>query len=113
MFLGVRRSKQPRDFHNILARGLVVAGVYSAMLASAALAQTTTAPLTVSPIERAVPEAQPRAVSPLLPTPTPGAPEVPAGPPVTVQSVDIQGATAYSPRQLEPYYSGVVGKSVP
>ncbi len=50
---------------------------------------------------------------PLLPTPAPGAPEVPAGPPVTIQAVEVQGATAYKPGELEPYYSGIVGKSVP
>ncbi|HJT08309.1 MAG TPA: ShlB/FhaC/HecB family hemolysin secretion/activation protein [Stellaceae bacterium] len=50
---------------------------------------------------------------PLLPTPAPGAPEVPAGPPVNVAAVDIQGATAYKPGELEPYYHDIVGKSVP
>ncbi|HEX9461741.1 MAG TPA: ShlB/FhaC/HecB family hemolysin secretion/activation protein [Alphaproteobacteria bacterium] len=86
------------------------------MLNHAALAQaaaTPVAPLTTSPIERALPEPQPRAVPPLLPAPAPGAPEVPAGPPVTIQAVEIQGATAYKPDEIEPYYSGIVGKSVP
>jgi hypothetical protein len=48
-----------------------------------------------SPIERAVPVPTPQAVPPLLPTPAPGAPEVPPGPPVAIQSVVVQGATAY------------------
>src|SRR5258708_18510028 len=86
------------------------------MCTSAGVAEaagTPVAPLTTAPIEGALPEPQPRAVPPLLPTPTPGAPEVPAGPPVTIQAVEIQGATAYKPGELEPYYSGIVGKSVP
>ena len=113
MFLGVRRNEVLRNLALVLGLGVMATGLLSAMLAAPTLAQTTTAPLVTSPIERAVPEAQPRAVPPLLPTPAPGAPEVPAGPPVTVQAVDIQGATAYKPSELEPYYSGIVGKSVP
>src|SRR5260370_9410366 len=116
MFLGVRRNKVIRDFAFVLALEVAAAGLLSSMLNHAALAQAAAAPaapLTISPIERALPEAQPRAVPPLLPTPAPGAPEVPAGPPVTIQAVEIQGATAYKPGELEPYYSGIVGKSVP
>jgi hemolysin activation/secretion protein len=116
MFRGVRRNKVLRDFAFLLALEVTVAGLLSSMLAPAALAQaaaTPVAPLTTSPIERALPEAQPRAVPPLLPTPAPGAPEVPAGPPVTIQAVEIQGATAYKPGELEPYYRDIVGKSVP
>jgi hemolysin activation/secretion protein len=116
MFLGIRRNKVLRDFTLVLAAEVLVAGILSSMLSPAALAQaaaTPVAPLTTSPIERALPEAQPRAVPPLLPTPAPGAPEVPAGPPITVQAVDIRGATAYTPGELEPYYSGIIGKSVP
>ena len=116
MFPGVRRNKILRDFAFVLALEVVAVGLFSSMLIHAALAQagtTPAAPLTTSPIERALPEAQPRAVPPLLPTPAPGAPEVPAGPPVTIQAVEVQGATAYKPGELEPYYSGIVGKSVP
>jgi hemolysin activation/secretion protein len=112
MFLGVRRNKVLRDLALVLALEVLTAGFLSSMLSNTALAQVG-APLTTSPIERAQPEAQPRAVPPLLPTPAPGAPEVPAGPPVTIQAVDVQGATAYKPGELEPYYSGIIGKSVP
>jgi hemolysin activation/secretion protein len=66
-----------------------------------------------SPIERAVPVPSPQAVPPLLPTPSPGAPEVPPGPPVAIQSVAVQGATAYSENELKPFYAGLVGQSVP
>jgi len=66
-----------------------------------------------SPIERAVPVPTPQAVPPLLPTPAPGAPEVPPGPPVAIQSVVVQGATAYPESELKPYYAGLVGQSVP
>jgi hemolysin activation/secretion protein len=66
-----------------------------------------------SPIERAVPVPPPQAVPPLLPTPAPGAPEVPPGPPVAIQSVVVQGATAYPESELKPYYAGLVGQSVP
>ena len=114
MFLGVYRSKVLRDFAFVVALEIAVVSLVSSVLAPAAQAQATPgAPLTTSPIERALPQQQPRAVPPLLPTPAPGAPEVPAGPPVTVQAVDVQGATAYTPAELEPYYSGIVGKSVP
>src|SRR6185312_13197930 len=115
MFLGLRRSKVLRDFAPVFAVEAAAASLLSFMLAPAALAQAAAAPppLVTSPIERARPEAQPRAVPPLLPTPAPGAPEVPAGPPVNVAAVDIQGATAYKPGELEPYYHDIVGKSVP
>jgi hemolysin activation/secretion protein len=66
-----------------------------------------------SPIERAVPVPTPQAVPPLLPTPAPGAPEVPPGPPVAIQSVVVQGATAYPESELKPYYADLVGQSVP
>ena len=114
MFEGFHCRKVFCDFTAVLTLGVATAGLLSTMIAPA-LAQTpaTAAPLTTSPIERARPELQPQAVPPLLPTPTPGAPEVPAGAPVTIQAVDIQGATAYKPRALEPYYSGIVGQSVP
>jgi hemolysin activation/secretion protein len=116
MFLGVSRSKILRDFAPVLALVAALAGLLSAMLAPAALAQATaapTAPLTTSPVERARPEQQPRAVPPVVPTPTPGRPEITPGPPITVDAVDIQGATVYTPAQLAPYYSGVIGKPVP
>jgi hemolysin activation/secretion protein len=114
MFPGVGRRKVLRDFAFVLAVEVAATSLLSFMLAAPALAQAAgTPPLVTSPIERALPEAQPRAVPPLLPTPAPGAPEVPAGPPVTVQAVDIQGATAYKPGELEPYYRDIVGKSVP
>src|SRR5690348_543373 len=117
MFRGVSRSKKiVHDFAAVLALVVALAGLLSAMLAPAALAQATatpTAPLTTSPVERARPEQQPRAVPPVVPTPTPGTPEVTPGPPITVDAVDIQGATVYTPAQLAPYYSGVIGKPVP
>src|SRR5260370_17404751 len=116
MFLGVRRNKLLRDFAFVLALEGAAAGLFSSMLNHAALAQaaaTPVAPLTTSPIERALPEPQPRAVPPLLPAPAPGAPEVPAGPPVTIQAVEIQGATAYNPDDIEPYYRGLVANTGP
>ena len=70
-------------------------------------------PPATSPVERAVPVPPPQAVPPLLPTPAPGAPEVPPGPPVTIQSVVVQGATAYPEAELKPYYAGLIGQSVP
>jgi hemolysin activation/secretion protein len=115
MFQGFHCRKVFHDFTAVLILGVATASLLSTIIAPAARAQVpaTSAPLTTSPIERARPEVQPQAVPPLLPTPTPGAPEVPAGAPVTVQAVDIQGATAYKPGELEPYYSGIVGQSVP
>src|SRR5260221_14512200 len=106
MFLGVRRNKLLRDFAFVLALEVAAAGLFSSMLNHAALAQaagTPVGPLTTSPIERALPEPQPPAVPPLLPTPTPGAPEVPARPPVTIQAVQIQAATAHKPDESEAY----------
>jgi hemolysin activation/secretion protein len=94
-----------------------LAGIFlSALLSGAAFAQQAGAgqvPPPTSPIERAVPEAQPEAVPPLLPIPAPGAPEVPSGPPVTIQAVAVEGATAYPESKLKPYYEGLVGQSVP
>jgi hemolysin activation/secretion protein len=115
MFQGFHCRKVFHDFTAVLILGVATASLLSTIIATAARAQVpaTSAPLTTSPIERARPEVQPQAVPPLLPTPTPGAPEVPAGAPVSIQAVDIQGATAYKPRELEPYYSGIVGQSVP
>src|SRR5260221_3843640 len=116
MFLGVRRNKLLRDFAFVLALEVAAAGLFSSMLTQAGGGRggaTPVAPLRTPPMERAVPEPQPRAVPPLLQRPTPAAPEVPSGPPVTIQAVEIQGATAYKPDEIEPYYSGIVGKSVP
>ncbi|HEX7966603.1 MAG TPA: ShlB/FhaC/HecB family hemolysin secretion/activation protein [Stellaceae bacterium] len=111
MFLGTRcRSLRSRSGSRRLFRlGLV--GVLALTLAQGASAQT--APLTTSPIERALPEQQPRPVPPLVPTPAPAAPEAQAGPPVAVQAVDVEGATVYPAGALEPYYAGIVGKTVP
>lgn len=70
-------------------------------------------PPPTSPVERAVPVPPPQVVPPLLPTPAPGAPEVPPGPPVAIKAVEVQGATAYSDAELKPYYAALVGQSVP
>ena len=113
MFLGLRRSKVLRDFARVLAVEVAAAILLCLLLVAPASAQATGAPPGVtSPIERARPEAQPQPRPPVLPTPTPGTPEVTPGPPITVDAVEIQGATVYTPAQLEPYYSGVIGKPV-
>jgi hemolysin activation/secretion protein len=66
-----------------------------------------------SPIERVLPEAQPQAQPRLLqpPAPAPAGPE--GGPPVTLRSVEITGATEYSTAELAGFYAGIVGQTVP
>jgi hemolysin activation/secretion protein len=116
MFPGkLRRGRDRPEWVWLRSASLALAGILLPAFAGGAWAQVgggLVAPPT-SPIERAVPETQPRPVPPLLPTPAPGAPEVPSGPPVTIRSVEIEGATAYPKEKLAPFYEGLVGQSVP
>ncbi|HYM04527.1 MAG TPA: ShlB/FhaC/HecB family hemolysin secretion/activation protein [Stellaceae bacterium] len=65
-----------------------------------------------SPIERAVPERQPQAVSPLIVAPsTPTPAEV--GPVVSVHAVEVEGATVYPPASLARFYRGIVDRPLP
>src|SRR5579863_2148583 len=65
-----------------------------------------------SPIERAVPERQPQAVSPLIVAPSTPAPAE-EGPVVTIHAVEIEGATVYPPANLTKFYGGIVDRPLP
>jgi hemolysin activation/secretion protein len=92
--------------------GLGIAAVSG--LGNRALAQIAPpGPLVTSPIERVLPVPQPRAEPRLIQPPeTPGTVNEGVAP-ITVQSVEITGATVYGSDELAPFYAGIVGKSVP
>jgi hemolysin activation/secretion protein len=70
------------------------------------------APLITSPVQRVLPSEQP-AIAP-QPAPTGEAPEPPpAGPPVRVDRVRIEGVTVYDDATLRALYGDVVGATVP
>ena len=70
------------------------------------------APLIAPPTQRVLPQAQPEIVPP--PAPTVEAPEAPpAGPPVRVDRVQVEGVTVYDEATLRGLYGDVVGAAVP
>jgi hemolysin activation/secretion protein len=80
---------------------------------SAARAQFGTGQIAppASPIERALPEAQPRPLPPLLPgAETPG-PEVDEGPTALVRDVEIDGASVYAEAELHRLLADIEGKT--
>ena len=70
------------------------------------------APLIAPPTQRMLPQEQPEIVPPAAPTvETPEAP--PAGPPVRVDRVQVEGVTVYDEATLRGLYGDVVGAAVP
>jgi len=66
-----------------------------------------------SPLERLQPAPQPKAAPPLAPPPAaPAAPSA-GGPPVTIASVEVAGATVYTAAELAPLYARLIGRTVP
>lgn len=68
-------------------------------------------PLT-SPLPGVLPQEQPEVVPPLPPA-AEGAPPPPAGPPVRVDEIRIEGVTVYDEAALRALYAGAVGPAVP
>ena len=67
------------------------------------------APLTAPPTQRVLPQEQPEIVPPAAPTVE--APEAPpAGPPVQVDRVQVEGVTVYDEATLRGLYGDVVGR---
>ena len=70
------------------------------------------APLIAPPTQRVLPQEQPEIVPPAAPTVE--APEAPpAGPPVQVDRVQVEGVTVYDEATLRGLYGDVVGAAVP
>lgn len=70
------------------------------------------APLTAPPTQRVLPQEQPEIVPPAAPTVE--APEAPpAGPPIQVDRVQVEGVTVYDEATLRGLYGDVVGAAVP
>ena len=70
------------------------------------------APLITPPVTRVLPPAQPEIVPPAA-APSEAAPPAPAGPPVRVDQVRIEGVTVYDEGSLRALYADVTGARVP
>ncbi len=117
-----RRSSSFRRWKHTGGRTLLSLLLVLTAAPQAVLAQSVTVPIPPvpsgvipppsNPIERVQPPGQPLITPPPAP-PESAAPNPEAGPDLLVKSVDIDGATHYSPEELAQYYAPILNKTVP
>jgi hemolysin activation/secretion protein len=90
---------------------IALAGLSPWRNASAQVGAGVVAPQT-TPLERLLPLPEPQSKPSLAPGAPPQLPEE-DGTQVTVSSVDVDGATAYSPAEIQRFFKDVVGRPVP